>query len=163
MKRRWIITLLLLPVVVLAVLFLTRNLHTVPPDECSDVYRQYKDTPGIKASFIKDYPLDDTTTIDVTSFTALDTASWRWLREQFGCSGSIFESEEPGYVASRRAPKNHYDQPTNLKNQIENDEIYCSGAEKTIEVFHITNLSQFEAFKEITFNKINCNNLNIKK
>lgn len=140
---------------VVAMLLLPRPL---PPDECSDIYRQYKDTPGIKASFIKDYPLDDTTTIDVTSFTALDTASWRWLREQFGCSGSIFESEEPGYVASRRAPKNHYDQPTNLKNQIENDEIYCSGAEKTIEVFHITNLSQFDAFKEITFNKINCNN-----
>ena len=58
---------------VVAMLLLPRPL---PPDECSDVYRQYKDTPGIKASFIKDYPLNDTTTIDVTSFTALDTASW---------------------------------------------------------------------------------------
>jgi hypothetical protein len=58
---------------VVAMLLLPRPL---PPDECSDIYRQYKDTPGIKASFIKDYPLDDTTTIDVTMLQAKDTNVW---------------------------------------------------------------------------------------
>lgn len=157
MKRRWIITLLLLPVVVLAVLFLTRNLHTVPPDECSDVYRQYKDTPGIKASFIKDYPLDDTTTIDVTSFTALDTASWRWLRTQFGFGKPDFSTMEPGCIFSRIAPKGHYDQPTDQSNPMNNDKIIGSGYDRTIEIFHITDTNQIELFSKYMLNKISNN------
>lgn len=157
MKRRWIITLLLLPFVVLAVLFLTRNLHTVPPDECSDVYRKYKDTPGIKASFIKDYPLDDTTTIDVTSFTALDTASWRWLRTQFGFGKSDFSTMEPGCIFSRIAPKGHYDQPTDQSNPMKNDKIIGSGYDRTIEIFHITDTNQIELFSKYMLNKISNN------
>lgn len=157
MKRRWIITLLLLPVVVLAVLFLTRNLHTVPPDECSDVYRQYKDTPDIKASFIKDYPLNDTTTIDVTSFTALDTASWRWLRTQFGFGKPDFSTMEPGCIFSRIAPKGHYDQPTDQSNPMNNDKIIGSGYDRTIEIFHITDTNQIELFSKYMLNKISNN------
>ena len=157
MKRRWIITLLLLPVVVLAVLFLTRNLHTVPPDECSNVYRQYKDTPGIKASFIKDYPLNDTTTIDVTSFTALDTASWRWLRTQFGFGKPDFSTMEPGCIFSRIAPKGHYDQPTDQSNLMNNDKIIGSGYDRTIEIFHITDTNQIELFSKYMLNKITNN------
>lgn len=61
---------------VVAMLLLPRPLL---PDECSDVYRQYKDTPGIKASFIKDYPINDTTTIDVTMLQAQDSATWSEL------------------------------------------------------------------------------------
>ena len=157
MKRRWIITLLLLPVVVLSVLLLTRSLHTVPPDKCSDVYRQYKDTPGIKASFIKDYPLDDTTTIDVTSFTALDTASWRWLRTQFGFGKPDFSTMEPGCIFSRIAPKGHYDQPTDQSNPMNNDKIIGSGYDRTIEIFHITDTNQIELFSKYMLNKITNN------
>jgi len=157
MKRRWIITLLLLPVVVLSVLLLTRNLHTVPPDECSNVYRQYKDTPGIKASFIKDYPLNDTTTIDVTSFTALDTASWRWLRTQFGFGKPDFSTMEPGCIFSRIAPKGHYDQPTDQSNLMNNDKIIGSGYDRTIEIFHITDTNQIELFSKYMLNKITNN------
>lgn len=157
MNRRWTITLLLLPVVVLSVLLLTRRLHTVPPDECSDVYRQYKDTPGIKASFIKDYPLNDTTTIDVTSFTALDTASWRWLRTQFGFGKPDFSTMEPGCIFSRIAPKGHYDQPTDQSNLMNNDKIIGSGYDRTIEIFHITDTNQIELFSKYMLNKITNN------
>jgi hypothetical protein len=136
---------------VVAMLLLPRPL---PPDECSDVYRQYTDTPGIKASFIKDYPLDDTTTIDVTSFTALDTTSWRWLRTQFGFGKPDFSTMEPGCIFSRIAPKGHYDQPTDQSNPMNNDKIIGSGYDRTIEIFHITDTNQIELFSKYMLNKI---------
>jgi hypothetical protein len=149
MKRRWIITLLLLPVVVLAVLFLTRNLHTVPPDECSDVYRQYKDTPGIKASFIKDYPLDDTTTIDVTMLQAQDSIIWKNLYVQ------ILKLNKPDIhnsakVAFRIIPKEN--QTSQTDNELSNKNLAAfSKDDLTIAFFHLETMQQYLKIIDLYF------------
>ncbi len=152
MKRRWIITLLLLPVVVLAVLFLTRNLHTVPPDKCSDVYRQYKDTPGIKASFIKDYPLNDTTTIDVTMLQAQDTNVWN------NTIMKLFHVENPDEYIPRQItflliPKNANGKPEN-KTLLDHDLIAGDKKELTIGLFHLETEKQYDAIFETYFNNL---------
>lgn len=149
MKRRWIITLLLLPVVVLAVLFLTRNLHTVPPDECSDIYRQYKDTPGIKASFIKDYPLDDTTTIDVTMLQAQDSIIWKKLYVQ------ILKLNKPDIhnsakVAFRIIPKEN--QTSQTDNELSNKNLAAfSKDDLTIAFFHLETMQQYLKIIDLYF------------
>jgi len=149
MKRRWIITLLLLPVVVLAVLFLTRNLHTVPPDECSDIYRQYKDTPGIKASFIKDYPLDDTTTIDVTMLQAQDSIIWKKLYVQ------ILKLNKPDIhnsakVAFRIIPKEN--QTSQTDNELLNKNLAAfSKDDLTIAFFHLETMQQYLKIIDLYF------------
>ena len=149
MKRRWIITLLLLPVVVLAVLFLTRNLHTVPPDECSDIYRQYKDTPGIKASFIKDYPLDDTTTIDVTMLQAQDSIIWKNLYVQ------ILKLNKPDIhnsakVAFRIIPKEN--QTSQTDNELLNKNLAAfSKDDLTIAFFHLETMQQYLKIIDLYF------------
>ena len=149
MKRRWIITLLLLPVVVLAVLFLTRNLHTVPPDECSDIYRQYKDTPGIKASFIKDYPLDDTTTIDVTMLQAQDSIIWKNLYVQ------ILKLNKPDIhnsakVAFRIIPKEN--QTSQTDNELSNKNLAAfSKDDLTIAFFHLETMQQYLKIIDLYF------------
>ena len=152
MKRRWIITLLLLPVVVLSVLLLTRSLHTVPPDKCSDVYRQYKDTPGIKASFIKDYPLDDTTTIDVTMLQAQDTNVWN------NTVMKLFHVENPDEYIPREItflliPKNADGDPEN-KTLLDHDLIAGDKKELTIGLFHLENEKQYDAIFETYFNNL---------
>ena len=149
MKRRWTITLLLLPVVVLAVLFLTRNLHTVPPDECSDIYRQYKDTPGIKASFIKDYPLDDTTTIDVTMLQAQDSIIWKNLYVQ------ILKLNKPDIhnsakVAFRIIPKEN--QTSQTDNELLNKNLAAfSKDDLTIAFFHLETMQQYLKIIDLYF------------
>ena len=60
-----------------AVLVLTPR--TVPFDECSPLYRQYAGQEGIKASYVRDYPVDDTTLVDVTLLRATTDSAWESL------------------------------------------------------------------------------------
>lgn len=84
MKRRWMITLLLLPVAVLVTALATYRIHTVPTSQCSELYRQYRHLEGVKASYIKDFPVNDTLRLDVTLLQAADSAAWERLKEDFG-------------------------------------------------------------------------------
>ena len=70
-----VVTLLcLLLAVGAAVIVLTPR--TVPFDECSPLYRQYAGQEGIKASYVRDYPVDDTTLVDVTLLHATTDSAW---------------------------------------------------------------------------------------
>ena len=57
-----------------AILVLTPR--TVPFEECSPLYRQYRGQEGIKASYVRDYPVDDTTLVDVTLLHATTDSAW---------------------------------------------------------------------------------------
>lgn len=59
----------------ISMVLLTRP-RPLPASECSEVYRRYCDTSGISASYLEDYPLDDSTTIAVTLLQAQDSATW---------------------------------------------------------------------------------------
>lgn len=149
MNRRWTITLLLLPVVVLAVLFLTRSLHTVPPDECSDVYRQYKDTPGIKASFIKDYPLNDTTTIDVTMLQAQDSIIWKDLYVQI-LKLNKPDIHNPAKIAFRIISNEN--QTSQADNELSNKLLVAfSKDDLTIAFFHLETMQQYLKIIDLYF------------
>ncbi len=155
MNRRWTITLLLLPVVVLSVLLLTRSLHTVPPDECSDVYRQYKDTPGIKASFIKDYPLNDTTTIDVTTLEASSDAGWESLKKTFNIIDyppEVLPFVDTMVVEYYFATKDDYSRGMDSV-RLNNDFIAVSRFMKKVTVFNIKEEKQIVAILSYNINK----------
>lgn len=83
MKRKVIIPL----VVFLAILGIGAAIkyrpHTVPWEECSEVYRRYATTDGIRASYIKDYRVNDTITLNVTLLEATDSAGWDTLCNSF--------------------------------------------------------------------------------
>ena len=55
----------------------------VPYWQCSEVYKRYKDVEGIKASYVKNFPLNDTLTIGVTLLEATDSAGWEVLQRDF--------------------------------------------------------------------------------
>lgn len=50
----------------------------------SDLYRVYADQPGIDATFLRNFPLNDTLKVDVTLLQATDSAGWERLKEEFG-------------------------------------------------------------------------------
>lgn len=83
MKRSWHITILVCLLLLAgggAVILLPR---IVPYGQCSDIYRQYADTEGITATFIKDYPVNDTVAVDVTLLAATTDSAWSLLQERF--------------------------------------------------------------------------------
>lgn len=79
MKKQWIITVLVCLLIVgggAGVLLWPR---TVPLGQCSEVYKTYANNPGIKASFIKDFLINDSVTVDVTLLEAVDSNGWNTL------------------------------------------------------------------------------------
>ena len=54
------------------------------PVEGSELYQRYKDQPGVRVGFIKDFPLNDSLTCDVTTFEALTDEGWEWMLDSLG-------------------------------------------------------------------------------
>ena len=52
--------------------------------ENSVLYERYKDLPGVRVGFVKDFPINDSTTCDVTTFEALTDEGWEWMLDSLG-------------------------------------------------------------------------------
>ena len=123
MKRFWTFTvvgLLLAVVLPLAVIY---GPHLLPPGECSSLYREYYRVPGIKASFVKGFQVNDTLAIDATLLHATDSASWERLLNDFHLVNVIDTSayRQPQSFSISRVSK---EDPT--KRVSSPDEPFCS-------------------------------------
>ena len=50
--------------------------------EGSELYERYKKMPGVRVGFIKDFPLNDSMVVDVTTIEALTDEGWEWLNSE---------------------------------------------------------------------------------
>ena len=57
-----------------------------PSGETSEVYRQYRHQPGVRAAFIRQMPINDTLRLDMTLLEAEDSASFAALLRAMGKS-----------------------------------------------------------------------------
>ncbi len=58
--------------------------HTVPLSQTSEVYRRYRDLPGVRAAYIRQMPINDTLRLDMTLFEAEDSLSFTNLLRTMG-------------------------------------------------------------------------------
>ena len=58
------------------------RMHPVEP-EGSELYERCKDVPGVRVGFVKDYPVNDSVTCDVTTVEALTDEGWEWMVKEF--------------------------------------------------------------------------------
>ncbi len=65
---------------------ITYRRHTVPLAETSEVYRQYRHLPGVRAAFIRQMPINDTLRLDMTLLEAEDSAAFADLLRAMGKS-----------------------------------------------------------------------------
>lgn len=65
--------------------------HRVVKSELSEVYNRYKDRSDLRVAFVKDYRIDDSTFVDVTTLTAKDSASWESLMREMNKPESLIE------------------------------------------------------------------------
>ena len=65
--------------------------RTVPPAECSEVYKRYSEVEGIRASYLKDYRVNDTLTVGVTLLEAETDSGWVYLVSKFNIPLELVE------------------------------------------------------------------------
>ena len=108
MKRGWIICVVVCLLAAAAVTVAMRWPRTVPLAQCSEVYRQFVDHRDIKASYIKDFKVDDSLSVDVTLLQATTDSAWFALGKvlrAFKPEDSAI-SEHENKVSFSRADKN---------------------------------------------------------
>ena len=66
----------------------------VPLEECSEVYKRYHKVEGVRATYVKNYPVNDTLTVGVTLLEATTDSGWAMLQEDFGLPVIPKELEE---------------------------------------------------------------------
>ena len=84
MKKGWPIRVLIFVAIVGGTLAIKYLPSIVPYWQCSEVYKRYAHTKGIRATYIKSFPLNDTLTVGVTLLEATTDSGWARLQEGFG-------------------------------------------------------------------------------
>lgn len=79
----WPVTLTVCLLIVLGTLTVKLWPRTVPFEQCSEIYQKYASMENVKASFIKDYKVNDTVFVDVTLLEATDSMGWATLKKDF--------------------------------------------------------------------------------
>lgn len=110
--------------------------------ETSELYNRYADKEGIEASFIKDYKVNDSVTVDVTLLEATTDSAWGELLKDFKMPDIPEEVVEMGVDKFIKAiNRKDYSLPADSI-LINNDVMSVSFALKTITVFRTETLGQ---------------------
>ena len=89
MKRFWTFTICGLLLAVAIPLLTAYWPRILLPSQCSPLYQRYCHTPGIEASYVKGFRINDTLAIDATLLHATDSASWEQLLNDFHLVNAI--------------------------------------------------------------------------
>ena len=143
--KRYVLPLLivLLPVAIYALWEWTPR--TVPPERACELYRQYASNPHLTVSYIEDFRVNDTVTVDVTLLEAKDDEGWEEMMEKFGI---IDLSDIPDEVRHLFAEKTkaigfgHYEEDD--EGEIVNIVVY-SRIEKSVYLFHTKKDAEIKA------------------
>jgi hypothetical protein len=113
----------------------------LPPEECSELYRAYMDTPGVDATFIRGFQVNDTVTVDVTLLQATDSAGWERLITDFKIVREFLTGNDNNIMV-RKAKKGCTGKQIDPVPE-NNDLILLADGMHTISIFHITDKDQF--------------------
>lgn len=84
MRKRHYIILAIVAVALLVCAAVVLRPRQLPLEECSQLYRDYADNPHVTVAFIKDFPVNDTLRVDVTTLQATTDSAWVALMVDFG-------------------------------------------------------------------------------
>ena len=120
----------------------------VPYWQCSEVYKRYKDVEGVRATYIKDYRVNDTLTVGVTLLEATTDSGWAVLQEDFGLPTIPKDYETLLCGDSNRVSVKGFPKPAPLYisgDTIEDDIIAISRYKRIIAYFDIQGNGQLES------------------
>lgn len=120
---------------------------TLSEEECGPLYRQYAHVPGIEASYVKGFRVNDTLTIDATLLRATDSAGWAQLREDYEVPDSLWNDTSSPKSKSITLVLRKKGQTKNVidTNLLNNDYVAINMPEHLIGIYHITDSAQMYA------------------
>ena len=170
MKKHNVIFIILCVVAVLVAVLVKRCPRTVPYEQCSEVYKRYSRVEGVRATYVKDYRINDTLTIGVTLLEATDSAGWKYLLQKFNISQemqTVLEQVDFG-VMSWNSPKGNPEVKAATIGECRDVSLTdkdieicaCSFRERKICVFHTQSEDEILAIDNYNYdNMINQTNL----
>ena len=152
-KTAWAVTLLLVLLTAAAGLTIKFWPRTVPTEQCSLIYRKYANMPGIKATYIKDYPLNDITTVNVTTIQATTDSAWLCLLHDFITDSLLTKHQNQlqlkNAIQFSIQSKLDYHKPADISSPEGFDLIALSTKQSSVSIFHTENISQLRAIISI--------------
>ena len=135
-----------------------------PSGETSEVYRQYRHQPGVRAAFIRQMPINDTLRLDMTLLEAEDSAAFAALLKKLAYTDESINDimttegdENSRYTRSYR--KNHPEMPKDKEDKSNNDVMGLFYKRYAIAFFHtrceedVNILLYANMFKTVNINK----------
>lgn len=99
MKKHKIISVLIIAAVAAAVVIWRQWPRQLSCTQCNELFQHYMDNDHINVSFIKDFPLNDSISVDVTTLDAIDSIGWATLVEDCNLNLTEFEKDK-AYIDS---------------------------------------------------------------
>jgi len=161
-RRRiyWLtVTLLMCAVSVAVAVAVVHRRHTVPLSRCSEVYRQYRDTPGIETAFIHNKKINDTLRLDMTILVAEDSNAFVNLLKSWGRSDEYIRDMKISIVDENsrfinKCLKGHPELPADPDNN-NNEVVATFPLRKTIAIIHTKTAQQLnDIFLPVIFKEI---------
>lgn len=117
-----------------------------PQQQVSDLYRRYHNADGIAASYIHNFPVNDTLSLDVTLLEATTDSAWQALCADFAISNMVETIKQiaPHVVFSRQVSRRDYTQVV-LGDSPDAECLSISCDSRTIAVFHTRNAAEMKA------------------
>ena len=142
--KKWILAFLLLTF--LGVAAVAAGRYLLPERHVSDLYRRYHNADGIAASYIHNFPVNDTLRLDVTLLEATTDSAWQALCADFAISDIVetIEDIDPHAIFSRQVNRHDYAQI--VRGDSPDAEILAiSYDSKTLSIFHTSNAAEKHA------------------
>ena len=156
-RRLWLVSIGLCLIAVGVAVGLKRMPRTVPYWQCSKMYKRYSQIEGIRATYIKDFRVNDTLTLPVTLLEATTDSGWARLQKDFGVPEIPKEYEDLFYADSNQVSVKKYVNPENTLDTQSDDLVATSRYKRAICYFEIQNKEQ----REIMLNKLIKDNMKI--
>ena len=137
--KKWILAFLFLTGLGVAAVAACRYL--LPERHVSDLYRRYHNADGIAASYIHNFPVNDTLTLDVTLLEATTDSAWQVLCAYFAVSKIIDEATKEGItdvIFSRQVNRHDYSQVV-LGDSPDAEILAIAYNSKSFSIFHTNN------------------------
>ena len=122
------------------------------PEECSAEFLRYKDVEGIDASFVKDFRVNDTLAVDVTTLQATDSVGWETLKKDFHAFPLPENNQKKidqgiDVISIHLAPKTDPTLPMDTTDLLNNNVVAISRLHQTVSIFNVTTRAEMDAVR----------------
>lgn len=149
--RKWFIAFFLLAAIGIGSIAVWR--YQVPMRQVSSLYLRYEHAEGIAASYIHNYPINDTLCLDVTLLEALSDSGWDEIKRTFNVTDMLYGSPDSIVIISGYCPQGHPELRMNTTCPDSNEFKIVDMASRKACLFHAHSMAECNAALLYKYNR----------